>query len=104
MAKKFDPRILKIPTVLSNHSEKKTYETFLDDIFIVFTGSVTKLHMLFDEINKTHPKTKFTMTHTTTDSQWSCDKCTCEPLKSIPFLDTLCTKKTENPQMNTHIF
>ena len=34
--------------------------------------------MLFDEINKIYPKTKFTMTHTTTDRQRSCDKCTWE--------------------------
>ena len=32
----------------------------------------------------------------TPDNQSSCDQCTCEPIKSIPSLDTLCTIKAGN--------
>ena len=71
----------------------KLLKRFLDDIFMIFTGSVRALHVLFEEINKIHPKIKFTMAHTTPDNQSSYDQCSCEPIKSIPFLDTLCTIK-----------
>ena len=60
---------------------------------MIITGSVRELHILFDEINKIHPQIKFTMTHTTPDKQSSHDQCTCEPIKSFPFLDTICTIK-----------
>ena len=36
------------------------------------------------------------MTHTTPDKQSSYDQCPCEPIRSIPFLDTLCTIKAGN--------
>ena len=36
------------------------------------------------------------MTRTTPDTQGSYDQCACEPIKSIPFLDTLCTIKAGN--------
>ena len=38
---------------------------FLDDIFMIFFGSITQLHQFFDDINEMHPTIKFTMAHTT---------------------------------------
>ena len=55
----------------------KLLKRFLDDIFMIFTGSVRALHVLFKEINKIHPKIKFTMAHTTPDNQSSYDQCPC---------------------------
>ena len=60
---------------------------------MILTGSGRELHILFREINKIHPKIKFTVTHTTPDKQSTHDQCACEPIKSIPFLDTICTIK-----------
>ena len=37
---------------------------FLDDIFMVYTGSVQNLHLFIDEMNALHPTIKFTMNHT----------------------------------------
>ena len=59
----------------------------LDDIIKIFKGTTKQLHKLFEEINKLHPTLKFTITHTTPDTELE-GRCQCTPLKSIPFLDT----------------
>ena len=41
---------------------KKKMKNFLDDIFMVFMGSMTALDKFFEEINKVQSKIKFTMT------------------------------------------
>ena len=58
---------------------------FLDDYFMIFTGSAEKLHQFLDVINKLHPGIKFTMSHTKLPSDTSCN---CEQTDTIPFLDT----------------
>ena len=50
-----------------------------------------KLHAYFEEINKLHPHIKFTMSHTTPDTEKG--DCSCIPLDSIPYLDTSCSIK-----------
>ena len=98
LAQKIDQQIIEIAKILSDCDEIpiKLLKRFLDDIFMIFTGSVRALHMLFEEINKIHPKIKFTMAHTTPENQSSYDHCPCEPISSIPFLDTLCIIKAGN--------
>ena len=61
---------------------------FLDDILKIFRGTTKELHMLLDDMNKIHPTLKFTMTHTTVESEEDIDKCDCQYTPSIPFLDT----------------
>ena len=92
LAQKIHCQSLEIEKMFSDSEDIpiKLLKRFLDDIFMIFTGSVRALHLLFEEINKIHPKIKFTMTHTTPENYY--DQCPCEP-KSIPFLDTLCTIK-----------
>ena len=41
---------------------------FLDDIFMIFTGSIEKLHLILDELNTVHPTIEFTMNHTFTNN------------------------------------
>ena len=93
MAQKIDPKFIEIATkyTVNGQIPIKLMKRFLDDIFMIYTGSVSTLHMFFDEINQIHDKLKFTMTHTTPEN--SQGDCACEPIKSIPFLDTLCTIK-----------
>ena len=69
----------------------KLFKRFLDDLFFLYAGSTKSLHALFDKINQMHPTIKFTMAHTTIEHEKIDEKCNCEPLQSIPFLDTLCT-------------
>ena len=69
------------------------FKRFLDDIFSIFNGSTKRLHNLFDEINKIHPSIKLTMTHTCIIGEAPEDKCDCEEMSAIPFLDTLCSIK-----------
>ena len=61
---------------------------------MVWTGSVSSLHMFFNEINKIHETLKFTMTHTTPKSTQS--ECHCDNIQAIPFLDTSCEIKQGN--------
>ena len=66
MAKKID---IKIREIFEKYSENgqiplRFLKRFLDDIFLIFEGSVTDIHKIFDEINTIHPNIKFTMTHT----------------------------------------
>ena len=37
----------------------KYMERFLDDIFLIFLGTIDKLHKFFEEINQIHPNIKF---------------------------------------------
>ena len=71
------------------------HETFLHDLFLIFVGSIQSLHKFFDELNSIHPTLKLTMTHTTPhkESKYDEPSCKCEPIKTIPYLDTQCQIK-----------
>ena len=61
------------------------WKRFLDDIFLIWTGSLDKLHQFLDALNTMHPTIKFTINHTKSENDVSCE---CNPCTSIPFLDT----------------
>ena len=68
----------------------RLYRRFLDDIFIVWRGSVEDLQEFLEEMNKIHPTIKFTAEMT---SPYKCHMkgphdCFCHQTQSIPFLDT----------------
>ena len=66
---------------------------FLDDIFMVYTGSIETLHQFLGELNKLHPTIKFTMNHTLPYQKENLappPTCTCKPESSLAFLDTSC--------------
>ena len=65
----------------------------LDDFFSIFLRTTKRLHKLWEMMNKIHPSVKFTMLHTTPDKEAPEDHCECEPLSSVPFLDTSCSIK-----------
>ena len=67
----------------------RAWKRFLDDIYIVWTGSVEKLHLFLEELNQIHPTIKFTISHTNPihDTQ----PCNCKPSQSLAFLDTATT-------------
>jgi hypothetical protein len=92
MGRKIDPFI----KIISQKYEEGTFtfmKRLLDDIFKIFCGTSKNLHLLFDEMNRLHPSIKFTMTHTYNIKESSDTRCSCEPLESIPFLDTKCQIK-----------
>ena len=68
---------------------------FLDDIFMVYSGTIQNLHMFLEELNKLHPTIRFTMSHTTPTSPQSDNPpaCDCFPTESLAFLDTSCSIK-----------
>ena len=68
----------------------RMWKRFLDDIFIIWTGTLENLHKFIDELNNIHPTIKFTMNHTKTENENSCN---CPPCTSIPFLDTSASVK-----------
>jgi hypothetical protein len=68
----------------------KFMKRFLDDLFMVFQGSTQSLHEFIEELDNVHPTVKFTMSHTKPKGG---NKCDCEPVESIPFLDTSCQIK-----------
>ena len=63
---------------------------FFDDFLLLYFRSSRKLHDLFEKINNMHP-IKFTMSHPTRDDEPLKDRCDCDAMTSIPFLDTLCS-------------
>ena len=96
MAKKIDPKILEAAMKFSNNdSNPVTFlKRFIDDIFMVWRGSIENLHKFLKMLNEIHPTIKFTATHTTpNNAPHSCD---CPPAKSIPFLDTSCSVSGNN--------
>ena len=96
MAKKIDPKILEAAMKFStDNSNPVTFlKRFIDDIFMVWRGSIDDLHKFLKMLNQIHPTIKFTASHTTPDNvTHSCD---CPPAKSIPFLDTSCSVSDNN--------
>ena len=92
-----DAKIQKLAGNITRGSENpiKTYKRFIDDIFLIWTGSVEQLQNFLDLLNTLHPTIKFT-------SNLSCPypchvegphDCYCHASRSIPFLDTLVTIK-----------
>ena len=93
MAKRIDPKIIELATELNNGNNPiKFLKRFLDDIFMVYRGTLESLHNFMEELNKIHPTIKFTMSHTIpyqneTHNQTTCN---CEASASLAFLDTSC--------------
>ena len=100
LANRIDERIFEIGN--SKKSSILLYKRFLDDIFKIFQGTTKELHQLLDEINQIHPTLKFTMQHTSVDSEAESDRCGCKPQNWIPFLDTSC--KIEDGQIEIDLF
>ena len=42
----------------------RMWKRFLDDIFIIWTGTLERLHQFLDDLNMIHQTIKFTMNHT----------------------------------------
>ena len=95
MASRIDPRILEVATSFGEGVHPIRFlKRFLDDIFLIFTGSIAKLHAFLSEINNIHPSIKFTMNHTIPENLESSEKlCDCERSQSLAFLDTSCSLK-----------
>ena len=76
--------------VKDNEDPIRLYKRFLDDIFMVWTGSVEDLQTFLKGINNLHPTIKFTAEFT---SPYFCEMegphdCFCHQTQSVPFLDT----------------
>jgi hypothetical protein len=72
---------------------------FLDDLFMIWRGSVENLQMFLELVNTLHPTIKFTSSFTcpfpcTYPAGFEHD-CFCHSSRSIPFLDTLVTIKNK---------
>ena len=93
MASQIDPEIQNQakPFDTNNIKSVELIKRFLDDYFMIFNGTTKELHKLFHNINQIHPTIKFTMNHTSVQSESSENRCECKTQDSIPFLDTLCT-------------
>ena len=93
MARKIDQKILDLASQL-NHGDSpiKFLKRFLDDIFMLYTGSLENLHHFLDELNKMHPTIKFTMSHTVPNLKENTQPthCDCKPEQALAFLDTSC--------------
>ena len=96
LANKIDRQFWKIAEKYMENGQipLKFMRRFLDDIFMIFIGTVRQLHLFFEELNQVHPTMKFTMTHTTPKlNQIRASECDCPQIEAIPFLDTLCQIK-----------
>ena len=72
-------------TITENNEDPiRLYKHFLDEIFLVWKGSVEELQLFLIQVNSVHPSIKFTAEFT---SPYSCD-CFCHQTGSVPFLDT----------------
>ena len=95
MAKSIDPFIKELAKHYNTESYKalQLLKRFLDDYFSIFNGTSKMLHLLWDQMNKIHPSIKVTMSYTSVGEEHPNEKCECEELHAIPFLDTLCSIK-----------
>ena len=105
LAKKVDKKLWEIAEKYQENDiiPMKFIKRFLDDLFLIFLGSIAKLHEFFEEINQIHPTIKFTMTHTTPKNElMKPPVCQCPQVEAIPFLDTLCQIK--NVKISTDLY
>ena len=106
MARRIDSQIrslaAKFNKLDSNTPALRLLKRFLDDLFLIFEGTTKEIHKLFDEINQIHPSIKFTMTHTSVDTESNEDKCKCPQQDRIPFLDTSCRIKDNKIDIDLH--
>ena len=105
MARKIDQKILDLASNLNQGISPIIFlKRFLDDIFMIYTGSVTDLHIFLEELNKLHPTIKFTMNHTMPEnsSLLPPHQCDCKPDEALPFLDTSC--KISNGRIVTDLY
>ena len=100
MAKKIDRIIIDLTTGKGN--PLLLFKRFLDDLFFIFNGSTKELHELFDKINQIHPAMKFTMEHTSLETESLSEKCDCTAKKAIQFLDTSC--EIQNGKIETDLY
>ena len=73
MARKIDKKFWEIAEKYMENGiiPLKFMKRFLDDLFLIFVGSILELHAFFEDINKIHPTIKFTMAYTTPASEWN---------------------------------
>ena len=76
MANRIDKEIWNI---LTRNQALKFFKRFLDDIFIIYSGSTKQLHTLFGEINAINPTIQMTMSHTSILGEDPLEKCECDP-------------------------
>ena len=87
---KIDELMKELARNITNSDPIRLYKRFLDDIFLVWKGSVPELQTFLEEINNLHPSIKFTAELT---CPYKCNivgphDCFCHQTQSIPFLDT----------------
>ena len=89
MARKIEPKILAAAQKYSTNQENPIIflKRFLDDVIMVWRGSVENLHLYLKDLNSLHPSIKFTLSHTNPIGS----TCGCPTADSIPFLDTSCS-------------
>ena len=90
MAKKIDPEIIKMA---NKHGEGifpiRLFKRFLDDIIMLWCGSVESLHSFITDINTINPSIQFTLSHNFQPTDMIINNpCTCDKTTSIAFLDT----------------
>ena len=107
---KLDDQIVKLANaykITVDECPLKTWKRFPDDCFGFWTDCIEKLYQFLVDINKIHPRIKFTLENS---SSFYCGlkdehDCCCHKTKSIPFLDTKLYIEdnhrisTENPQI-----
>ena len=89
MARKIDKKILEAALKYKNTNENPIVflKRFLDDIIMLWRGSVEDLHKFLSDLNSISPTIKFTLSHVNPTG----DSCDCPISTSIPFLDTSCS-------------
>ena len=91
MARKIDPEIIKLAIKYGDGTFPiRLFKRFLDDIIMIWCGSVEKLHSFIDAINTINPSIQFTLSHTVVSTGLAitnCD-CPCNKTTSLAFLDT----------------
>ena len=91
MARKIDPEVIKMAI---KHGEGtfpiRLFRRFLDDIIMLWCGTVESLHSFIEEINGINSSIQFTLSHTILPSEMTTNtpSCPCEKTTSLAFLDT----------------
>ena len=102
-----DEKIKDLARNISGSSDPiKLFKRFLDDIFLIWKGSLENLQTFLEQINNLHDSIKFTYSYTNpfycTYPSDTLHDCFCYSSRSIPFLDTMVTIK--NNKLVTDVY
>ena len=84
----------------------RLFRRFLDDIIMLWCGTIDSLHNFIEKINTINPSIQFTLSHTFLPNNMTntSNNCTCAKTTSVAFLDTSSPYPIKNGKVEVDLY